>query len=76
MVQIANSLGHIKDVRIEHGPPGDSNQPRTVKFGEDQPSREDKKKRKKQGSGQRVLGLQDGNPNSPRNSAYKMKIVQ
>ena len=68
--QIANQLGHIKDVQIEieHGPPENEYLTRAVTFGDNGMAqiKEEKKRKKKKISSHRVFGIET-NFNSPRN---------
>ena len=78
MSSIANSLGHIKDVHIEHGPPEkkktlDTNHDQSLNRGF---SSTFKKKVKKK-SPSRVLIMEDGQtPNSRGQSPNRLKVVQ
>ena len=65
--QIANQLGHIKDVQIEHGPPDNDYLTRAVTFGENPMSqiKEERKRKKKKVSSQRVFGVETVSPRQP-----------
>ena len=52
-------LGHIKDVRIEYGPPGEENVTKAVTFGDNvhSPGKEGKKRKKKKAQSSKVLTI-------------------